>query len=360
MQSERNDLPESGRLKVPEWASGLRAPGHSVREAEALVKRHYGIDARLFPLDGERDQNFLVTADGAQQWVLKIGSGMEPSANVDYQAALLSWLEETAPHLPLPRNIDSKQGDPYLLHQFDNGERGAVRLVTYLEGRPLSAQGHRIDGWAGQTGAFQGRLCCALRDFDHVAAGRFLPWNASSEVMLCREMLAYLEPDCASLTAPHLDRLRSTSLPALREMRSQVIHNDIHPGNVLVDGRGRISGIIDFGDAIRAPVIQELAVSATSLVEFSPTDSQSLIPDLIEGFCSVYPLHSDELALLYDAVLLRSILSVALGRMKDRLVPSAQRPRAATKASETGLDAILKLERGLVSGPRSGRRSAHG
>ncbi len=101
---------------MPLWVTGISAPKHPDREAEALVKRHFGIDGRLIPLDGERDQNFLVSACGAQRHVLKISSGSEPTANLDFQATLLSYLEETAPHLPLPRNIASKNGEPYILH----------------------------------------------------------------------------------------------------------------------------------------------------------------------------------------------------------------------------------------------------
>ncbi len=359
MKLRTNTDPDPDVVKLPEWISALDAPQHPAREVEALVKRHYGIDGHLTPLDGERDQNVLVSA-GGQRRVLKISAGEDAGAGADYQAALLAHLAETAPDLPLPRNIASKDGHHALLHRFDNGQTCAVRMVTYLEGKPLSAQHRPPNGWAGQVGAFQGRLCSALRGFDHVGATQFMPWNASSEVMLSHEMLAFLEPEFHERTAPHLERLKSASLPALLKTRAQVIHNDIHPGNVLTNEQGRISGVIDFGDAIRAPIIQELAVSATSLIEFSPLKGEGLIADLIEGFCAQYPLHSDELALLYDAILLRSILSAALGRMKDQFVSPAQRPRPATSASERGLDAVLRLQHRAPLDTRSLGGFAHG
>ncbi len=356
----RNTEAMSDGPNMPLWVTGISAPKHPICEVETLVKRYFGIDGRLVPLDGERDQNFLVSASGAQRHVLKISSGSEPRANVDYQVALLSHLEGAASHLPLPRTVASKHGEPYILHQFENGQSNTVRLITYLDGQPLSEPQHLRDGWAGHLGAFQGMLCCALQGFDHVGATRFMPWNSSSRQMFDRDVLAYLEPDFTSLIEPHLARLRQTSLPALHDMRSQVIHNDIHPGNVLLDDRRQISGVIDFGDAIRAPVIQDLAVSATSLIEFSTSGHLSLISDLIEGFCSKCPLASDELALLHDAILLRSILSVALGRMKDQFVPPARRPRPASKASAVGLHSILSLEEGALSSPGGTHRFAHG
>lgn len=360
MQFERNTKSKSEGLKAPKSVYEIGAPKHPVHEIKSLVKQHYDIDGLLVPLDGERDQNFLVDAGGARRWVVKVSSDAAGIANADYQAALLSHLEETALHLPLPRNVASKHGENYIAHRFKNGQSGAVRLITYLEGRPFSVQKHRRDAWAGRIGAFQGRLCRALHGFHHVGATAFMPWNSSSKEMFNRETLAYLEMDIGSLVAPHLDRLRSYSLPALQEMRSQVVHNDIHPGNVLMDDRGQISGIIDFGDAIRAPIIQELAVSATSLIEFSPTKHRGLIAELIEGFCSECPLFSDELALLHDAILLRSILSVALGRVKDGCAPPAQRPHPASKASEVGLRAILSLDDNAPWAPRLVCRFANG
>ena len=136
----------------------------------------------------------------------------------------------------------------------------------------------------------------------------------------------------------------------LLTLRRQVIHNDMHPGNILLGSAGEISGIIDLGDAIKAPLIQDLAVSATSLVEAAPHAAADPLQDLIDGFCSACPLTAEDLGLLHDAMIMRSILSVVLGRV-NQTVPPKDRPRAATAASETGLRAILALR---LPAPQSG------
>lgn len=70
-----------------------------------------------------------------------------------------------------------------------------------------------------------------------------------------------------------MDRLQAVLQPAMLNIRPQVIHNDAHTGNVLTNDLGQITGVIDFGDSVCAPIIQDLAVSATSIAEIFPSEA---------------------------------------------------------------------------------------
>ena len=54
----------------------------------------------------------------------------------------------------------------------------------------------------------------------------------------------------------------------MNALRQQVVHNDGHDGNLLRSAQDKddFVGLIDFGDMIYAPVIQDLAVSMESLI----------------------------------------------------------------------------------------------
>jgi Ser/Thr protein kinase RdoA (MazF antagonist) len=220
-------------------------------------------------------------------------------------------------------------------------------MVTYLEGSQVSQPGVSVADWARKIGVLQGKLCCALADFEHPGASEFMPWNAMSPQLFDDQFLAGLGADLSALIAPHLERLEQDSFPRLQNMPTQVIHNDMHAGNILLNDAGSISGVIDFGDAIRGPVVQELAVSCTSLVEALSHAAFVPVQELIAGFCQEYPLDSEALNLLHDAMIMRSILSVGLGRAKDETVPLEERPRPATKASEAGLRTLLEMRLAL-------------
>ena len=51
-----------------------QAPAFSTREAEAIARRAFDIEASAHPLDSERDQNFHLRAKNGSEWVLKIAN----------------------------------------------------------------------------------------------------------------------------------------------------------------------------------------------------------------------------------------------------------------------------------------------
>ena len=99
-------------------------------------------------------------------------------------------------------------------------------------------------------------------------------------------------------------------LPALPQLRRQVIHSDLHADNVLADG-GRISGIIDFGDMLDAPLVVEVAVAAAYL---RPTTEQSdvlaLVGPFVAGYHSVLP--GDERERLFDMIRARLVATISI------------------------------------------------
>ena len=316
------------------------------------MRQLYGMDPDLVPISGERDQNFVVAEDGKHQAILKISKPHETEAYTAFQVALLEHLQQSALGLPVPQIKPTQNGAPYTVWTFQDGQVSTVRLVSYLEGAPAHGS---VAAWARQTGILQGRLCQAMADFNHPGSAEFMPWNITAAPLFETGFLAGLGPELNDLLAPHLERLQTVSLPQLLSRKRQVIHNDMHPGNILLSDAGDISGIIDFGDAIKAPLIQDLAVSATSMVEALPEAAEAPLQDLIGGFCETCPLDEDDLSLLHDAMIMRSILSVVLGRVKDERTPPENRPRPATAASEAGLRAILALRLPATrSGPSGG------
>ena len=99
----------------------------------------------------------------------------------------------------------------------------------------------------------------------------------------------------------------------MKTLRKQTIHNDAHEGNMLktAAGEDEFFGIIDFGDIVYAPVIQELSIPLTRFVSISD-DPFASGAALVSGFNSVYPLLPEELDILYDLILLRVCLTLQL------------------------------------------------
>ena len=171
-----------------------------------------------------------------------------------------------------------------------------------------------------------------------------MPWDLANGLVMDDDLLGYADQETTRLLAPHLERLREASLPALQRQRGQIIHNDLHLGNLLVDGANRLTGVIDFGDVIFAPLLQDLAVTAAGLVEACPEDPKGVVGHLARGFDEIFPLLPEEWALLQDATILRSLLCVTLGRYKLELDPSSEKQAAVYAATCRGFKALLSPE----------------
>lgn len=312
-----------------------------------FLETRWGVRGTLEQLPGERDQNCRVTTDDGRRFVLKVSGILEDPALVDFQVKALQHIATTDPDLPVPKLIPSLAGNVVEELVVDRTQRHAVRLLTYLDGRPLGQFPPPDKTTLGHIGALQGRLCHALASFTHPAASHFMPWDSLNGLVVSPQLRAMPMPgSLAKRCAPILDRLEHESLARMRALPVQVIHNDGHCGNVLCDPDKpeQVVGLIDFGDMTERPLIVELATSLTSMME----DSRDALGDsaaLVAGFEAFMPLPDAARELLFDAVLARAILVVELltFRMQNdaTLVPVL---RDALDDATRGLEAALATD----------------
>jgi Ser/Thr protein kinase RdoA (MazF antagonist) len=110
-----------------------------------------------------------------------------------------------------------------------------------------------------------------------------------------------------------LDRFDTVVRPALAGVLTQVIHTDFHGENLLTDGR-RITGILDFGDALDGPVAMDVGVAACYQLAGYGADGfggvrgdDVLGPalDVVVGYHAVDPLSSLDLDLVGKFIVAR-------------------------------------------------------
>lgn len=274
----------------------------------------WNIAGRLEPLAGERDQNFRLTSENGRRYVLKIGSPLEDLSLVDYQVQALLRIEATDATIPVPRIVRSNSGAPVERLIDDNGEAHSVRLLSFVPGMPMRDFVPPPLVACRAVGQLQGRICATLLGFSHEAEDHFMPWDAMNGLVVSPTLCSnYLPENLQPMCRPHLDRLEQESLPRMHALPAQVIHNDAHTGNVLCNPANpdEVTGIIDFGDLAHRPVLTDLATSLTSFMGHAE-DPLAAARALVGGFDEVFSIPREQLALLYDALLARSILTVQL------------------------------------------------
>jgi hydroxylysine kinase len=288
------------------------APPVSTEEAAALAARHFGLSGTVTPLTGERDRNFRITGAGGRAHVLKIVHPAEDPDVTDFQVRALLHLAEADPGLATPRAVLPLDGSGEAVWRVAGMPDRRLRCYTYLDGRPLhlAAPGPRQ---RADLGRFLGRLDRALAGFRHPAENHDILWDLKRAAR-GRPLLADF-PDAISRALPEraFARFEDEILPRLGALRSQIVHNDFNPHNILADETddGRIAGVIDFGDMVHAPLVQDLATACAYQVacEGHPLDGPA---DLVAAFHAELPLDEAEFAVLPGLIATRMALTIAI------------------------------------------------
>lgn len=295
-------------------------PSFSAAEAAAIALAEFGMDGVVTPLVSERDQNFCLHCPDGKRYALKISNRAEQFDVIDFQAKALLHVQAKDPALPLPRVIAMRDGALNGMAVRD-GQAHYIRLLSWLDGSILqdAATGPLL---ARRMGRFLARLGIALRDFDHPGAGLPLLWDMKRAAALADFIDCIEDPELGRLAAGTLDRFVTRVKPVLDTLRSQVIHNDMNPGNVLIDDRDpdRIRGLIDFGDLTKSPLVIDLAVAASYQLESGDDPLAGVLP-MISGYHGLEPLQDVEMELLTDLIKTRLATSLLIGSYRATLFP---------------------------------------
>jgi Ser/Thr protein kinase RdoA (MazF antagonist) len=313
-----------------------------VGEAQALelLRRAYGLEGTVRRLPGERDQNFEVAA-GGERFVLKISHSAEEPAVTDFQTRALLHIAASSAQVPIPRLQATLNGEPQFLWRGDGRGDRVVRLLSFLEGVPLhSIPPSRAVLWS--LGSELARLDLALRDFRHPAEDYVLLWDLRQAHLLDDRIEAVATAEDRKLAQEGLAVFRQVAVPRLAGLRAQTIHNDANPWNVLVDAAGRaVTGLLDLGDALRAPLIMELGVAASYHLEPDGNPFRG-VSALVSGYHQRLPLDRVEREILCPLMAARLAMTVVITSWRCRLHPhnSAYILRNVPRAAR-GLEYLL-------------------
>lgn len=286
-------------------------PQLTCAEAVEIARKHYALDARASILVSERDQNFLLHAADGSCWVLKIANAAEDAQFTVFQIEALKHIAARANAVTVPAVRPTVDGADYVT-LGKNGQSHIVRLVSWLPGQSLRDSELR-PALCRNLGAYLARLGRQLGDFDRAPGQQALLWDMRQALALRAVLPLVADPALRALVADCLDDFEQRALPCFSSLRTQVIHNDFNPDNILLDPQhaNDIAGVIDFGDLQIAPLVVDIAIGA-SYLRNSSGDPLTHIADFVAGYHAVSPLDDDEVDLLYDLISTRLATTVVI------------------------------------------------
>ena len=277
----------------------------SISLASTLVQKHFSLKGELSPLVGYEDINYKLHADVAS-FVVKF-SKESLRENIETQTLVMQTLADSDSSNIYPNLIRSKQGN--LLENVEvEGNSYILRVIPWLEGT-IYAESERSDSLHTSLGQ-------TLANMDKVLFESGIWYRGKTDSTwdiqfadLSKEQLCHIKNDEDRRVVAYFLQQFSLLKPELQAVRKSMIHADVNDYNMLVQGQ-KISGIIDFGDAVYAPLIDELAVSlAYALMGQEDLLQVSLL--VIDAYHCTFALEEKEVDLLYYLIAARLCVCIS-------------------------------------------------
>ena len=309
----------------------------------------YRID-HLEALAGEYNETWALTSVEGERLVAKVFHDSLSVANRLMQADLMQHLAQHEPDLPIPRVLRSRAGE-VAARSSDGDETFHVQLLTWLPGRMICDVPFRDPALLREIGEAAGRLARAGEGYHHPAAVRSHLWDMrEADEQIVAHVDDVDDADHRGLALDIVEWFRRDVRPRLGELATGVVHQDLNDFNMIVrldeDLRWRLSGILDFGDALDTVCVAEVAIAVAyaMLGEAHPLDAAAQV---VAGFHRVRPLREEEIACIMPMAMARLALNATV--WTSRLARDTTNRYAATRMAKTWplLEVLVPMDRAM-------------
>jgi len=278
-----------------------------------FVRDLYGIDGTMESLPAEWDQNFRL--DGGQEgtFVVKIANQGHRTEVLEFQNAVLNQLSQSWSSGESPRVMESLSGESISTISDSDGVPFRMRVLTYIQGQPLSTAHPLSAQTLDRLGYVLGDLDLCLVDFQHPAMDREMKWDLRRSEWISEYTCLIPNLQRRQIVERLLLQYRARVMPVLPNLPTSVIYNDANDENVLLtpdsEGEGEVIGFLDFGDIVRTNTVNELAIVCAYAV-FGEEDPLAVIAGLTAGYHRARALTEEEIHVIFPLMCMRLCVSV--------------------------------------------------
>ncbi|OBC10927.1 hypothetical protein A5784_36105 [Mycobacterium sp. 852013-50091_SCH5140682] len=291
--------------------SGLASTGtpSDVEVVRSLIDSRYGLSGTLSRIATEKDDTFRLTT-AAGTYLVKVSPDGEDPDIVALQTAAIRHVSTVAPDLPVQQVIPTLDGCGHHTIDATTGKYPRIlRVLQFIPGTTLSHADPSHEQLQN-VGGMLARLSLALKDFTHGADTRLVLWDLAHFHRLGPLRAYTTDPSHLDVTDRVIAGYNETVTPVVAALDTQVIHGDFSPFNVVVSPSDPryVTGILDFGDAVRSATIFDVSVAMANQLSAELPDPWDRAAAVLSGYQRVRTLSSNEMSLLPHTVLARLLM----------------------------------------------------
>jgi 4-aminobutyrate aminotransferase-like enzyme/Ser/Thr protein kinase RdoA (MazF antagonist) len=291
-------------------------PEVTIEEAERIAADHFDLRGEIVELGSQQDRNFRIATDSGT-FVLKLANPAFTTDELRAQSAALALLGSSR-GFRVPSLVSLQDGED-LVRVEAGGRPLLARVLTYLEGEPLTGVEHPSAEQLRTLGALSGGIAAGLASLEHPGLDRQTQWDAQIGGEVVDLLIEHVEsPAQRRIVREAADDALARLAPLRPDLRRQAIHGDVTDDNIVLADESGMAGVIDFGDVAIGWLVAELAATVTSALHHIADDPLAVL-DVIAAFDAESPLTDPEISALWPLVVLRGAVLVVSGEQQVSL-----------------------------------------
>ncbi len=279
----------------------------SIQDIQDRARKHYGLTVSVKTLNGFDELNFLLTDSVNNKFILKVAHDAHGLPFLDAQVKIINYLAASLLADKFQHFLLNSEGKE-LTTIVEQGKNYYVRILSFMEGVFWVDLKEKSKTLHVNLGAFMGEMDKVLQHFSHPGMHRHYTWDIQTALDANVNLKFIKSHERRRIAGYFLLQFEMEVLPVLSSLRHAYVHNDANDYNILVREE-KIAGLIDFGDMVYTPLINNLAVACTYAMLNCDQPLQVAV-EVVKGYHQVYSITIQELDLLYYLIAGRLCISV--------------------------------------------------